>query len=81
MSTINIMEIFGNNIKKILASRGMTIQELANDAGIQRADLSRIIHGKQNFTASTMQKISIAVDVPVHELTNPEFSDLITSQY
>ena len=57
-----------NRIKEILAQRGMTSLELANEIGISRVSLSNIINNKQEASANTLKTISDSLGVEFWEL-------------
>ena len=74
--SLNVMHIdrgkgrsrFPNRIKEILAQRGMTSLELANEIGISRVSLSNIINNKQEASANTLKTISDSLGVEFWEL-------------
>jgi len=57
-----------NRIKEILAQRGMTSLELANEIGISRVSLSNIVNNKQEASANTLKLISDSLGVEFWEL-------------
>lgn len=57
-----------NRIKEILAQKGMTSLELANEIGISRVSLSNIINNKQEASANTLKAISDCLRVEFWEL-------------
>ena len=53
-------------IKEVIKEKGMTITELADKMGINRVNLSNMVNG--NPTVETLNKIALALNVPVTEL-------------
>ena len=48
--------------------RGMTINELAEEAGLRRSTISRIENGESNPTLETLYKITTALGITIDEL-------------
>lgn len=53
-------------IKEVLKEKGMTAKDLANAMGVSESSLSQAING--NPTIGTLEKMAIAMGVPVVEL-------------
>ena len=53
-------------IKEVIKEKGLTIQALADQIGINRVNLSSSING--NPTIETLGKIATALNVPITEL-------------
>lgn len=51
-----------NNVKEIRTERGMSVTELARRTGLSRAAIHVIENGQSNPLASTIYKISTALD-------------------
>lgn len=49
-------------------SKGMTMEALADAAGIDYQQVSRVESGKVNATVSTIYEIALALKVPFSEL-------------
>jgi len=60
-------KIVGENIKNARRKKTITMQQLGEDIGIDRAAVSKIEAGK-NFTLETLFKISTALEVQPAEL-------------
>ena len=58
--------IMNFRVKEILKDRGMTMEQFSGVLGITRITLTRNLNG--NPTIETLEKIAIALDVPVSEL-------------
>lgn len=55
-------------IKTIIASKGMTIKEVAEKMGISPQTLGNIVNDKNNPNVSTLERIAKVLDVPVSSL-------------
>jgi transcriptional regulator with XRE-family HTH domain len=65
----NKERIYGNKIKIILKSKGMSQQELASLSGIQISHLSKIILGKRMCVSLPIAfKIAIALKEPIEDI-------------
>ena len=58
----------GNNIKALRISKGISQQELANLASIDRAFISTIENGKRNLSISVLHKIATNLDSNISEI-------------
>ena len=62
-------------IKDVIKEKGLTIQALADQMGINRVNLSSSING--NPTIETLEKIALALNVHISELfEKPQSSEL-----
>lgn len=68
MKNSEIMKTFGDNIRQRLTEYGWTIQDLANQTGINRSNISNILHGKEGCTLTRAYVIAAALEVPLSEL-------------
>jgi transcriptional regulator with XRE-family HTH domain len=64
----NIYQIIGARIKDIRESKGMTQLDVAVILNYDKTTISRIEAGRTNITIRTLQKLSIALEVPMKEL-------------
>ena len=62
-------------VKDICKIKNMTITQLAERLNIKQESLSRAING--NPTIETLERIAIALDVPITELFEQPASDII----
>ncbi len=63
-----LLKKFGNNIRLLRKSAGLTQEELANDADISLSQIGRIERGEINSTISTAYVLSKALKVDLSEL-------------
>lgn len=58
------LDILGRNLQSIRVSKGLSLSQLAHDAGIAKSNLSRIEQGSGNPTLDTLWRLAIQLDVP-----------------
>lgn len=61
MPVVSIRLIMGDHIRQLRTDQNMTQQELADKAGITRANLSNIEAGKYNVSLDTLHKLATAL--------------------
>ena len=61
----------GNRIREIRISKGLSMEKLATETGIEYSQLSRIELGKINTSIYHLYIISNSLKVPTQELMNP----------
>ncbi len=68
----------GANVRRYMKIRGLSIPQLAEQAGLSSAGLSNLLNGKADPRSSTLINISKALDVPVGQLVEsvPELKSL-----
>ena len=62
-------------IIQLLKEKGMTKAELAKKVGMAQPNLSRLLNGKSQIRQSTLEKITIALDVDMEELKRFQFAE------
>lgn len=55
-------------IKDVLKEKKMTVVSLAGIIGITQPNMSNIVNGKSTPSLETLEKIALALEVPVTEL-------------
>ncbi|MDY3617728.1 DUF6514 family protein [Agathobaculum sp.] len=63
-----LTEIVGANIRRKRISRGETLEDLGNAAGVDTSHIGKIERGKHNATLDILLRISNALDMQLHEL-------------
>jgi len=71
----NIKEAFGNNLRRIRKSKKLTVEKFSEMLGITPRQLSKIESGDTFFTAETLCKISVALDVNLQVLFDFDWHD------
>lgn len=61
----------GKHIQELRASRGLSLSQLASDAGIAKSNLSRLEQGNGNPTIDTIWRLAVQLDVPFGNLVSP----------
>jgi transcriptional regulator with XRE-family HTH domain len=69
--TDQVTQTVGDNLRRIRAERGLSLDKLAQSSGVSRAMLGQIELGHSAPTINTLWKIATALDLP--------FSSLVTS--
>jgi transcriptional regulator with XRE-family HTH domain len=59
------LKAFGNNLRRVRLEKGLTMESLAFDAGIEYRQLGRIERGEVNTTISTVLALAKALDIEV----------------
>ena len=62
-------------IIQLLKEKGMTKAELAKKVGMAQPNVSRLLNGKSQIRQSTLEKITIALDVDMEELKRFQFAE------
>jgi len=68
-------------IKELLKNRGLTLAELSEQIGMKSANLSVALSEKGNPTITTLEKIAVALNVPISELFDQPATDIINCPY
>jgi transcriptional regulator with XRE-family HTH domain len=63
-----VLVAFGRSVKQSRAERGVSQEELAHMAGIDRSYMSSIERGEQNVGLMSMQRVAAALGVTLSEL-------------
>lgn len=71
MAKYDAMIAFEENVTRILADRGWTKQDLADQLGMDRSTLSKIIRGVTAATTTTLVRIADGLGVQLWELFAP----------
>ncbi len=64
----DVQKIVGGNIKAARAKKGLTQDQLAELAGLNRVHLYRIETGQQSVTLRTLKLVADALDVKIRDL-------------
>lgn len=58
----------GSRIRELREAKGLTITDVAQRAGMERPNLSRLEHGRHQPSVDTLERIAEALEVPVAAL-------------
>ncbi|MEX1029103.1 MAG: helix-turn-helix transcriptional regulator [Paenibacillaceae bacterium] len=64
----NILKIIGARIRDIRKDRSLTQEQLAEMSGFHSTYIGAVERGEKNITMLTLEKMSEALEVEVHEL-------------
>lgn len=61
---------FGKKIKKLRLGKGLSQEQLANKANLDRTYIPSIEKGERNVSIIVIEKLAIALDVTIKDLFN-----------
>jgi len=77
-----MVKTFGRNLKRLRTKRSLTQEQLGELAKVSYKYLGEIERGEKNCTARVLQKLSVALEVPICEILGaracPMDNDLFT---
>jgi transcriptional regulator with XRE-family HTH domain len=59
---------FADRVRAQMQTRGLSVNKLADFAGLGRGTVSDVLRGKQSPSLATMQKIADALDIRLRDL-------------
>ncbi len=65
-------EVFGKNIKRARLLRGLSQEAVALEAGMTGNYVGDVERGARNIAIDNMARFALALNVPLHELLDPE---------
>lgn len=68
-------QVFGENLKRIRLLTGMSQEQLAERAGLDRTYVSSVERGKRNISLNNIFKLADALDVTPGELMQTTYSN------
>lgn len=68
---MNIRELFAKNLRDIRQEKDFTQEDLAYEAEVDRAHVSKIERGKTNVSLELIERFSNALGVPPHAFFQP----------
>ena len=66
----------GNRLRAIRQQKGISQEELADTADLNRAFVGQVERGQKNATIRTIEKLCIALDVTLHEFFSFELDEI-----
>lgn len=70
LSKTQVIKMVGTKIRTIRHAKGLSIEKVALEAGIEYTQLSRIERGKINTSIYQIYKISCSLDTKIPEIFN-----------
>lgn len=68
---MELRKIFGQNVRAVRLARGVTIEALAQDAGLSYSYLGEIERGLRNPTLAVVEGLAASLAVAPHSLLQP----------
>jgi len=65
---MDVRKTIGWNLRRLRVDKGLSQERLALEAGIDRSYVGRVERGMENVTVSTLEAISLTLNVHVSEL-------------
>jgi len=69
---MDINELVGKRITQLRKRKKLSQQKFANEADVERSYLTHIEKGRKNISLSTLEKITIALDISLHDFFDPK---------
>lgn len=67
----DILTLFGTNLKKRRAEKGLSQRDISNRTTIDNADISRMENAQINITLTTLNQLAEAMELNAFELLIP----------
>lgn len=68
---MNVVQLFGENVRRERLALGLTQQELAGRLGMERSYLSELERGRRNPTVRVLGSLAQALDIEPWRLLKP----------
>ena len=65
---ITLSTRIGPSIKRIRTAKGLTLDQVATHVGVSKATISKIENGKQGLSVELIDRLAVALDVPVMQI-------------
>lgn len=65
-----ILKKFGEQVRQLRKQKDISQEELAHRAGLHRTYIGMIERAEKNVTLLNIEKIAVALDVPISDLLN-----------
>lgn len=70
-----LQNLFAANVRLVRVARGLSQEELADRASLDRTYISSIERRLRNLSIQNMQRLALALDVDPRDLLNPKLTD------
>jgi transcriptional regulator with XRE-family HTH domain len=74
-ATLSLREVFARNVRLVRIHVGQSQEKLADEAGLDRTFVSSLERGVRNISIDNIELLARALDVPAHELLDPELPE------
>lgn len=68
MQKSSILEVFGQNVRRLRLEQGLSQEQLADKTGLHRTYIGMIERAEKNITLCNIEKLANALGVKVSEL-------------
>lgn len=68
MQKSTILEVFGQNVRRLRVERGLSQEQLAEKAGLHRTYIGMIERAEKNITLCNMEKVALSLGVSIRDL-------------
>lgn len=68
MQKSTILEVFGQNVRRLRVERGLSQEQLADKAGLHRTYIGMIERAEKNITLCNMEKVALSLGVSIRDL-------------
>ena len=68
LSVMDILKLFGSNLRKYRIAAGKSQEKLAEECGLHRTYISDVERFQRSISLINIQKIADALDIEVHKL-------------
>jgi transcriptional regulator with XRE-family HTH domain len=65
---MDVVQLLGANVRKFRKLKGMSQEQLALEAGMERSYVSDLERGTRNPSVRALGRLADALDIPPHEL-------------
>ena len=65
---MDLCSVIGTNIRKLRTAKGLSQEELAFRAGIDRSYLSEVENGHKNLSVNVLDQIAAALDLEISKM-------------
>jgi ribosome-binding protein aMBF1 (putative translation factor) len=70
-----LQQLFGTNVRLVRTAKGLSQEELAHRASVDRTYISSIERRLRNVSIQNIQRLAVALDVDPRELIDPALAD------
>jgi transcriptional regulator with XRE-family HTH domain len=70
-----LQHVFSANVRLVRTARGISQEELADRASLDRTYISSIERRLRNLSIQNIQRLALALEIDPRELLNPELSN------
>ena len=65
---MELRRIFAHNLQRVRQEKGLSQEELAHQAGLERSYVGKLEHARFSVSLDTIEKLALALDTPASTL-------------